>query len=130
MKGIGPELVRLSPDSIANAWDLIFLLTAHGSPQFKPKGPIQVLHLRGQPTEEIALKGWHSMHTVDWASDGKNILYQIAVRGGAVILRVDSRGNSAVLWKNPGVNWTQALESPDGSHLAFQSASAWRETCG
>jgi DNA-binding winged helix-turn-helix (wHTH) protein/Tol biopolymer transport system component len=75
LKGMGAELVRFNPDSITNAWDLD--LSPDGTRIAalpSPKGPLQVLHLNGEPTEEIRLKDWHSMHTVNWASNGKTLL--------------------------------------------------------
>lgn len=123
MKGLGPELARFTPDSIANAWALDLSPDGTRIAAIRsPEGPIQILSLNGQPTHEIRVKGWSSMHTLNWTSDGKGILVSNGSQGGAVVLHVDLRGNAEVLWKNPGVNWTPSLESPDGRHFAFQSA--------
>jgi hypothetical protein len=123
MKGLGPELARFTADSIANAWALDLSPDGTRIAAIRsPEGPIQILSLNGQPTHEIQVKGWSSMHTLDWTSDGKGILVSNGSQGGAVVLHVDLRGKAAVLWKNPGVNWTPGLESPDGRHFAFQSA--------
>jgi Tol biopolymer transport system component len=123
LKGIGPELVRFNPDSIANTWAID--LSPDGTRIAaipSSKGPIQILSLRGQPQQEIQMKDWNRVHTLNWAADGNGILVSNSMQGGAAILHVDLRGNAQVMWKNPGVNWTPALESPDGRHLAFQSA--------
>jgi Tol biopolymer transport system component len=123
LKGLGSELVRYMPDSTANAWTLDLSpdgtrIAAIGNPE----GPIQILSLRGLPTKEIKLKDWKSMHTLNWTADGKAILVSNSIEGGVALLRVDLKGNVQVMLKNGGVNWTCGLESPDGRHLAFQSA--------
>ncbi len=123
MTGLGRELTRFTPDVVSNAWAMD--LSPDGTRIAaipKPDGPIQILSLRGQAAQEIQVKGWRNMRTLDWTEDGKGILVSNGIEGGAVILRVDLQGNAQVVWKNPGVNWTPVLESPDGRHLAFQSA--------
>jgi Tol biopolymer transport system component len=121
MKGRGPELTRFALDSNQDRWNLD--LSPDGTriaATRSSSGPIYILSLRGEAMREIQVKGWSNLLSLNWATDGKGLFVADGVQGGAVLLHVDLQGNARVLWKNHGGNWTPALPSPDGRHLAIQ----------
>ncbi len=126
VKGRGSELTRFVLDPTRDVPDGRHMdLSPDGTriaAILSPEGPIHVLSLRGLASQEIRVKGWTNITSVRWAADGNGILISNGVQGGAELLHVDLRGNAQVLWKNPGVNWAPVLASPDGRHVAFQSA--------
>ena len=121
MKGRGPELTRFALDPNQDRWNLD--LSPDGTriaATRTPAGPIYILSLRGDAMRQIQVKGWRNLLSLNWATDGKGLFVADGVQGGAVLLHVDLQGNARVLWKNHGGNWTPALPSPDGRHLAIQ----------
>jgi eukaryotic-like serine/threonine-protein kinase len=143
LTGRGRELSRFDTDSDPNAaygWDL--------SPDgtriavFKDlTARIYILSFSGQQPREISVKGWKSLHSVDWAADGKRLFVSSPIPEGADLLQVDLRGNTHLIWHQrgntapstqpgfggPSVPW--AVPSPDGRHLAIYgwslSANIW-----
>jgi Tol biopolymer transport system component len=70
-------------------------------------------------TVEFSLSGWTNTQTLSWTADSKAVLVSAAAPGKAVLLRVDLQGRTQVLWENRGANFTYAVPSPDGRHIAF-----------
>ena len=82
-------------------------------------GP-DMLSLRGQPLQEIRVKGgWSKFEDMEWAPDSKGLFVAHSLPGGAAILYVDLQGNANVLWQQHGGPFTYGFSSPDGHHLAF-----------
>jgi hypothetical protein len=115
-------------------WDLspdgtrIALLQLFGADP--PAGErIRVIPLDSQPSQEIVVKGWDSLLSVDWTADGKALFVSGATPGGSSLLHVDMQGNARTLWERKGsmepwfalAPW--AVPSPDGRHLAIYSWS-------
>ena len=120
LKGRGPELTRFDLDPSTNF--SAFALSpdgAHVAALRNPAGPIQLLSLRGLPREEIRVKGWNNMRSLSWNADGKGLLVGNSKQGGAVLLRVDLKGDAQVLWETPGGPDISAVASPDGRHVAI-----------
>ena len=118
LKGRGSELARIdvdpklfnfdmSPDGTRIAWIKV------------REGPVHILSLRGQPSQEIKVKGWSNLVDVEWAANGKALLITNGVQGGSVMLNVDLQGNAHVLWQQHGGKATWGRPSPDGRHLAM-----------
>src|SRR5579859_501538 len=85
---------------------------------------IQIMSLRGGSTRKIALKEWRSVHSIDWAADGKSIWTCASPREGEeMIVNVDLQGHvkTAVKEPSPYIGW--AIPSQDGKRLAIWEAS-------
>jgi hypothetical protein len=54
---------------------------------------IQLLSLSGQVEDEIDLKGWTNLNSMDWAPDGKSLLIGSPGLAGSTLLRVDLKGH-------------------------------------
>ena len=120
LKGRGREVLRfdLDPKDPFFQYDVspdgTRILWAKGR-----KGPVHILSLRGQPPQEITVKGWSNLGDIGWAADGKALLISNGVQGGSVLLHVDLQGNAHVLWQQHGGKWTWGRQSPDSRHLAM-----------
>jgi hypothetical protein len=121
LKGRGHELTRLDVDPKGTyVWALspdgtqIAALNSVG-------GAIHILSLRGKVPQQVKVKGWNRLDSVAWAADGMGLFVSTHVQLGSVLLHVDLRGNSQVLWKEEGGLGTCAVPSPDGRHLAISS---------
>jgi serine/threonine protein kinase/Tol biopolymer transport system component len=145
LEGRGREITRVDvePTGRGYVWDLspdgtrVALLQFFGeqSGQSPAGKQIRVIPLNRQPSQEIVVKGWDNLQSVDWAADGKALFVAVATREGSALLHVDLHGNAHVLWERKGgvepwfalAPW--AVPSPDGRHLAIydwqQSANMW-----
>ena len=132
VKGRGPELARLEVDPspkennapLCNiSPDGTRLAVSRG-----PEGPIQILSLRGQPTQVIPAKGLNGMQSLNWAADGRALFISSGTKEGSVLLHVDLQGNTIVVWKCVAGRCF-GVPSPDGRHLAIysekRSANMW-----
>jgi hypothetical protein len=89
----------------------------------KAEAPIHILSLDGKAAREVKVKGSTSLDSVAWAADGTGFFVSSPVPQGLVLLHVDLRGNSQVLWKKEGSSATYAIPSPDGRHLAISNGT-------
>ncbi len=136
-KGRGEELARFDTDSTKGV-EYVWALSPDGTRVAILKfssGPIYILPLDGRDSKEIAVKGWSSFLSLNWAPDGKSIYTSSQTKQGSVLLRVDPKGRAAVLWEQNGsiAPWNRpfrnhhfalfAVPSPDGRHLAIHSWS-------
>ena len=121
-KGRGPELARFEIDSKANDW--WFDLSPDGTRVAATRssaGPIYILSLRGQPTQQVQLKSWDNLLSFAWAAGGSGLFVVAGVRGGRVVLHTNLQGNVHPIWEDVGGSAeTLAVPSPDGRHLAMQ----------
>jgi DNA-binding winged helix-turn-helix (wHTH) protein/Tol biopolymer transport system component len=143
-KGREGEIARVDVDPTDDyIWDLspdgtrIALLLLFGKePGHSPAGrQIRLIPLGGQPSKEIAVKGWDNLQSVDWAADGNALFVSGATPQGSALLHVNLQGDARVLWQRKGgvepwfalAPW--AVPSPDGRHLAIYdwslSANMW-----
>lgn len=123
VKGRGRELARFDIDPAgAYKWDL--------SPDGKKiavlkrsENRVHILSLVGMRERLITIKGWQRLETVGWTANGKGLFISDAKETSSVLLRVDLRGNSEVLWEQSGEqegnNDIYAIPSADGRHLAM-----------
>lgn len=122
LRGRGREFARFDLDPSEENWDTS--LSPDGTriaATRTPSGPIYILSLRGGADQEIRVKGWTNLLSVNWAAGGKGLYVSSGTRGARVLLHVDLLGNAHALWKNVGATGeTLAYPSPDGRHLAMQ----------
>jgi eukaryotic-like serine/threonine-protein kinase len=135
-KGRVRELTRFDTDPTPGAyyvWDLSPDGTRIAILHYSER-PVYILPLDGHPPQEIVVKGWSSLQSVNWAADGKGLFASSATRGGSVLLHLDLRGNAHILWEQKGsiAGWYAPMggpsapwvvPSPDGRHVAIYSWS-------
>ncbi len=121
LKGRGAELFRFALVANDNNWSLA--LSPDGTRVAVTRtlaGPIYILSLGGQVLQEIHVKGWSNLESLNWAADGKSLFVTAGIRNGKELLHVDLKGNAHALWENSGSSAeTEAHPSPDGRQLAF-----------
>jgi serine/threonine protein kinase len=135
-KGRGRELARWHTEASTAArygWDLSPDGTQIAVLKY-PEPRIHLLPLNGQATQEVIVRGWDNLHSVNWTADGKGVFVASATQEGSAILHVDLTGKTRVLWEQKGTfTWSlpffdEALNgtstpavvpSPDGRHLAI-----------
>jgi len=146
LRGRGRELTRFPFDPIQTpgyVWDLspdgtrIAILNSEGR--------IHIIPLGSRASQEIVVKGWGSLQSLNWAADSKGLYASSATKGGSALLHVDLQGNANILWEQqgsatpwngpsvpgwlgpPSAAW--AVPSPDGRHVAVydwkMSANMW-----
>jgi serine/threonine protein kinase len=144
--GPGPQLLRFDtePKSYFDyLWDLspdgtrIAILRSSTS-------RIEIHSLRGAAPSEIVAKDGSSLESVNWTADGTGLFASSHTKGSVVLLRLDQKGNTHIVWEHRGSiapwNWPFqqwvggtsapfALPSPDGRYLAIYewslSANMW-----
>jgi eukaryotic-like serine/threonine-protein kinase len=95
------------------------------------EGRIRLIPMGGGAEQEINVKDWMDLNSLDWAPDGKGLYVTSQSPNGPVLLYVDLKGNAHVLWKQKGtfetMSWT--IPAPDGKHLAVLgeavNSNAW-----
>jgi serine/threonine protein kinase len=137
VRGRGRELTRFDIDPADGAtyvWDLSPDGTRVAILKYS-EGRIRVLSWsRRQASQEILVKGWNNLQSLDWAADGKGLFASSLRAGSSALLHLDLQGNSHLLWEQKGSTspagrpWDQpfagpsapwGVPSPDGRHLAI-----------
>jgi len=81
---------------------------------------IQLISLSGRPTREIAVKGWNSLTSLDWAAEGKGFFVSSNPTGRlSTLLYVDLMGNAHALWQVKNFQATWAIPSRNGKYVAM-----------
>ena len=120
LSGLGSELARIDYDT--NPQDFASDLSPDGTRFAYTSGHedlIHILSLRGQPRQDIRVKGWTGFEEIAWAANSQGLLVAHSIPGGAALLYVDLQGNAHVLWQQHGGTSTYGRASPDGRHLAL-----------
>ena len=105
-------LTQLSPDGST------FAVPRTGGPEIS----IRLLSLAGGSDREVTVKGWQTLSSLAWSSDGKGLYCGSASPQGSALLYVDLNGNARPLWQSKGVGGPiGGIPSPDGRYLAIQS---------
>jgi serine/threonine protein kinase len=119
--GRGPELTRFETEPGAG---YNFAVSPDGTriAVLKAKeAKIRILSLSGQPSREIAVKGWDHLERLFWAADGKSWFTSANTGKSWVLLHVDPQGKADRLWETQGPTYVYGIPSPDGRHLAITS---------
>jgi serine/threonine protein kinase/Tol biopolymer transport system component len=124
VKGRGRELTRSNLDpTLHYTWNLspdgTSIAVLEGS-----EGRIRILPLTGQQPQEVVVKGWDNVQTLDWAADARSLFISSYTERGSVLLHVDLKGNARALWQQKGSHhavW--AVPSPDNRHVAMSGRS-------
>jgi WD40-like Beta Propeller Repeat len=126
LSGRGRELARIdygADKHDADKKDYDFVLSPDGTRFAFTTGHEELIHilsLRGQPLQEIRVKGWTNFGDIEWAADSKGLFVAHSIQGENALLYVDLQGNAHVLWQQHGGTGTGfGFPSPDGRHLAL-----------
>jgi eukaryotic-like serine/threonine-protein kinase len=150
LRGRGHELTRfpIDPAHRHNVGEYLWDLSPDGARIAILKysdARIHILTLGSSAAQEIVVKGWSSLQSLNWTADAKGWFAASLTQGSLALLRVDLDGNNLVLWEQQGgtlpwnggsiLGWyggpsaPMAVPSPDGSHLAIYdwklSANMW-----
>ena len=130
VKGRGSELLRTDTDPGASySWGVspdgtrIAVLNPG-------EGRVHILHLDGQPKEEIAPKNFTFGDALDWAADGKGLFVDSPTAKGTALSYLDLHGNTHVVWEETTSIGARGIETPwgipsrDGKHLAINGIYA------
>jgi DNA-binding winged helix-turn-helix (wHTH) protein/Tol biopolymer transport system component len=85
---------------------------------------IRLFPVHGGSPRTIATKGYSNLRSLDWSSDSKSIFVGTYGPSGAILLRVDLRGNVVAVWRQPQPLNTWVIPSPDGKHVLIYGTSA------
>jgi len=89
------------------------------------EGHIRILPLAGGAAQDVRVKGWGALHSMDWAADGKGFFASTLSGQGATLLHIDLQGRAHALWtQTAGATW--GVPSPDGKKLAIAGATVQR----
>jgi len=122
LKGRGAEVVRFPLDPNHNDWWVDISPDGTRLATMKtPISPIEILSLRGRPTQQIKVKGWSNFSAYRWAADGRSMFVVSRLGGRSTLLHVDLQGNSQILWEGSTSVQTEAIPSRDGRRLAISN---------
>jgi len=123
LKGHGDELCRFEPErGVLYYWALSSDGTRIGILK-DGDSRIHILHIKGQPPQDITVAGWKNLKTLFWSADGRGWFTSAKTDAGWTLLRVDLEGHANRVWEHEGSSNTYALPSPDGRHLAINAMS-------
>jgi len=131
LKGRGRELTRFDTNdgNGFHPWDIspdgqrIAML-------YPLSGRIVIIPISGNgQRQEFTIRNWRRLGSFDWAADGKGFFTSSITTSGAVLLHVDLRGDTRLLWEAKGRTSAWAVPSPDGRHLVISpfviSSNIW-----
>jgi len=130
VKGKG-ELLRTveTAPGTGFAWalspDASMLAMAKGK---EPEIRIRLLSLTGSVDQEIAVKGWPSIASMDWAPDGEGLYCGSVTSQSGTLLYVDRRGFMQVVARSREIGggaFIAGVPSPNGRYLAFPGAYSY-----
>jgi Tol biopolymer transport system component len=135
LKGRGQEILRYDADPAGRySWNLSKDGTriAVMNPR---EGRIHILHLNGQPPEQIEAIDLKLGDALDWGKDNSGVLIDNATARGTALTFLDLKGKSHAIYEVPGSRvalydtapW--GIVSPDGRRLAINvystSGNVW-----
>jgi Tol biopolymer transport system component len=120
LQGREKELARVSDNFDFRTWDLSPDGTQVALPAFDFKAAdVRVLPLDGGTHRMLSAMPWTQLTTVAWAADGSSLFLASDSSRGSSIVRMDSKGNTSLLFKQLGWDIYSLAPSPDGHSLAF-----------
>jgi len=133
LKGRGRVLATLDADPTAN---YRYGLSPSGAQMAVAKarvneGRIRLISMDGSAEEEINVRNWIDLNSIDWAPDGKGLYVTSQAPNGPILLYVDLQGTAHVLWRQNGTfeTWSWTIPARDGKHLAIigeaVNSNAW-----
>ena len=83
------------------------------------EGRIRLVSFKGEQENDIVVKGWAGINSIDWAADGKSLFVSSQSPTSSTLLRVDLEGHATPLWDQRGAWKTYAIAAPNGRELAI-----------
>jgi Tol biopolymer transport system component len=80
---------------------------------------IRILPIAGGTGQDVKVKGWDALHSLDWAADGKGFFASTPSGRGAKLLHIDLQGRAQAIWTQTVGHQTWGAPSPDGKKLAI-----------
>jgi Tol biopolymer transport system component len=126
VRGKGQELRRIDTDP---AGQYSFDVSPDGrllaiEKAGEPEGLIRILPLREGRAQDVKVKGWGRLNSLDWTADGKGFLASSQTGTGATLLHIDLSGNARPLWSERTGNVALGAPSPDGKKVAILGSTA------
>jgi serine/threonine protein kinase len=59
---------------------------------------IRILPIAGGAAQDVKVKGWGALHSLDWAADGKGFFASTLSGQGATLLHIDLQGRAQAIW--------------------------------
>jgi len=84
---------------------------------------IRVLPVAGGAAQDVKVKGWGALHSLDWAADGKGFFASALSGQGTTLLHIDLEGRAQAIWTQTARAQTWGIPSPDGKKLAILGAT-------
>jgi len=98
----------LSPDGSQRA------IIPYGS-----KGPIRFRSTLTGETQELTVKGWDHLESIEWSADGKAVFVSWHHESDSALLKVALDGTVSVLFRSAGPQVIGPIPSPDGHSVVF-----------
>ena len=91
-----------------------------------PKGTIRMRSTLTGQTQELKVKGWDELDSLEWAVDGKSLLVTWHRGPETALLNVRLDGTVSVLFRSATLEIVGVIPSPDGHSLAIAANSTSR----
>jgi Tol biopolymer transport system component len=90
------------------------------------KGRIRFRSTLSGETQELTVKGWEALDSIDWSADGKSLFAGSHHESDSALLRVSLDGTVSVLLHSSNPQVIGAVQSPDGRSLVYAGISTAR----
>jgi len=123
-RGREREVGRIVLDMNVNDWTMALSPDgSHFAVIKRPGAPLQILSMKGAVIQEITIPEWSNSGPIEWAKNGDAVFVPIVDPEGSRMLNVSLSGRVHTIRVNRGGNYTAAVPSPDGRHLAIESTA-------
>jgi Tol biopolymer transport system component len=120
LQGRKAELARVPSDKDVRSWDLSPDGTRLALSIFDYKtGDVRILPLDGGTPRKLSAMPWTQLGAIAFAADGKSLFLVSSSSRGTSLVRMDSAGNTKLLFQQPGWDIHSLAASPDGHFLAL-----------
>ena len=90
------------------------------------KGRIRLRSTVSGETDELSVKGWEDLDSIEWSADGKSLFVGGRHESGSALLGVSLNGAVSVLLHSNSPQVIGPIQSPDGRSLVYAGISTAR----